>query len=89
MIPFGNAQGNSFPGLLGLVESYVQTLEMDSETSRRLDRYLDLVRRRSNGSLLTMASWMRNYARSHPAYKFDSVISQEIKYDLMTASDEM
>ena len=27
--------------------------------------------------------------RSHPAYKFDSVVSQEINYDLMKAVDEM
>ena len=27
--------------------------------------------------------------RSHPAYKFDSVVSQEICYDLMVAIDEM
>ena len=27
--------------------------------------------------------------RSHPAYKFDSVVSQEINYDLMVAVDEI
>lgn len=30
---------------------------------------------------------MRRYVRSHPSYKFDSVISQEINYDLMKAVD--
>ena len=42
-----------------------------------------------SGSLRTAASWIRNFVRSHPAYKFDSVVSQEINYDLMVAVDEM
>ena len=31
----------------------------------------------------------REFVLSHPAYKFDSVVSQEINYDLMVAIDEM
>jgi len=32
---------------------------------------------------------MRNFVRSHPAYKFDSVVSEEINYDLLKEVDEM
>jgi hypothetical protein len=32
---------------------------------------------------------MRNFVRSHPAYKHDSVVSAEINYDLIVAIDEM
>ena len=32
---------------------------------------------------------MRNFVRNHPGYKFDSVISQEINFDLLVAIDEM
>lgn len=32
---------------------------------------------------------MRNFVRSHPSYKFDSVVSQEINYDLIRAVDEI
>ncbi len=31
---------------------------------------------------MTTASWIRSKIRSHPAYEFDSVISDEIVYDL-------
>ena len=41
------------------------------------------------GSLHTTARWMRDFIRSHPAYKFDSVVSQEINYDLLKAVDEV
>jgi len=32
---------------------------------------------------------MRNFVRSHPAYKFDSVVSEEINFDLLKEVDEM
>ena len=67
----------------------MDTLDFDEETGKKLNSYLDLIERRANGSLLTTASWIRNFVRSHAAYKFDSVVSQEINFDLMTAVDQM
>lgn len=32
---------------------------------------------------------MRDFVRNHPAYKFDSVVSAEINYDLVHAIDEI
>lgn len=32
---------------------------------------------------------MRNFVQSHPAYKHDSVISEEINYDLVRAVDDI
>ncbi|KAI8993904.1 glutamate-cysteine ligase catalytic subunit [Trametes punicea] len=84
-----NGKGAGFPGLLNLVYAYLETLDMDEESARKIEEYLDLIRRRTNGSLRTAASWIRNFVRSHPAYKFDSVVSQEINYDLMVAVDEI
>jgi glutamate--cysteine ligase catalytic subunit len=54
-----------------------------------IKRYLELVKRRANGSLDTAATFIRNFVRSHPKYKHDSVVSQEINYDLMVAMDKM
>ncbi|KIJ05823.1 hypothetical protein PAXINDRAFT_103617 [Paxillus involutus ATCC 200175] len=82
-------KGSEFPGLLGLVEAYIETLDMEPSEKRQIEKYLDLVRRRANGSLQTSATWIRNFVRSHPLYKFDSVVSQEINYDLMVAVDEL
>ncbi|RPD54727.1 glutamate-cysteine ligase catalytic subunit [Lentinus tigrinus ALCF2SS1-7] len=84
-----NGKSATFPGLLNLVYMYLETLDLDEESGRRIEEYLDLVRRRTNGSLRTAASWMREFVRSHPAYKFDSVVSAEINYDLMVAMDEI
>ena len=41
------------------------------------------------GTLLTPATWIRNFVRSHPDYQKDSVVSQAINYDLLLAVDEM
>jgi len=77
------------PGLLCLVRDYLETLDVDCESRRRVDEYLDFVKARANGTLVTAATWIRNFVRAHPAYKFDSVVSQEINYDLMKAVDEI
>jgi len=79
----------AFPGLLGLVNAYVDTLDVDQESRDKINNYLDLVKRRSDGTLQTPATWIRNFVRSHPAYKYDSVVSQEINYDLLVAVDDV
>ena len=56
---------------------------------RTISSYLDLVRLRANGSFKTAATWIRDFVRSHPSYKFDSAVSKEINYDLVVAVDEM
>ncbi|TFK44334.1 glutamate-cysteine ligase catalytic subunit [Crucibulum laeve] len=84
-----NGKGDSFPGLLRLVYDYLDTLEIEPDDLAKIEKYLDLVRLRSNGSLSTSATWIRNFVRSHPAYKHDSVVSQEINYDLLLAVDEI
>ncbi|KAG1731469.1 glutamate-cysteine ligase-domain-containing protein [Suillus paluster] len=82
-------KGSKFPGLLGLVEAYTDTLDIDEGDKLQINKYLDLIRRRATGSLQTPATWIRNFVRSHPSYKYDSVVSQEINYDLLVAVDEI
>ncbi|KAJ7188317.1 glutamate-cysteine ligase catalytic subunit [Mycena filopes] len=88
-----NGKGDDFPGLLGLVTVYLETLEITPDESTKIHNYLDLIRRRANGlsraHFSLPATWMRNFVRSHPAYKHDSVVSAEINYDLIVAVDEI
>lgn len=83
-----NGKG-SFPGLLGVVNAYLDSLNVEFTAKLKLKKYLDLIKRRADGSLQTPATWMRNFIRTHPAYKFDSVVSQEINYDLIKAMDQI
>ncbi|CAE6420552.1 unnamed protein product [Rhizoctonia solani] len=83
-----NGKG-TFPGLLGVVNAYLDSLNVEFTAKLKLKKYLDLIKRRADGSLQTPATWIRNFIRSHPSYKFDSVVSQEINYDLINAMDQI
>jgi glutamate--cysteine ligase catalytic subunit len=85
----GLGKDNGFPGLIGLVEAYLEKLDLSDSEQRKIASYLDLIRRRANGSLKTAAAWIRDFVRSHPSYKFDSAVSKEINYDLVVAVDEL
>ncbi|KAI0730334.1 glutamate-cysteine ligase catalytic subunit [Fomitopsis betulina] len=87
-IMFGK-ECDAFPGLLGLVYAYLDTLDIEEGERVKLERYLDLIKRRTDGTLKTAATWIREFVRSHPDYKFDSVVSQEINYDLLLAADQL
>lgn len=81
--------GTDFVGLVGLVTAYVDSLEIDIEARCQLAIYLDLVRNRASGKLVTPAAYYRRFITSHPAYKGDSVVSPEICYDLAKEVDEL
>ena len=82
-------KGNFFPGLIPLVLAYLDHINCDSVTRPRVMQYLDFIEKRARGKLVTPATWMRNYVRSHPAYKGDSVVSDEIAYDLMKVCSDI
>jgi glutamate--cysteine ligase catalytic subunit len=41
------------------------------------------------GTLLTNASWIRQFVLSHPSYKQDSIVSEEIQYDLVWKMEQI
>ncbi|KAF3932145.1 hypothetical protein ABW20_dc0107892 [Dactylellina cionopaga] len=64
-------------------------VNVDVETRCELARYLDLIRKRSNGTWETAATWMRNFVRSHPKYEKDSRVNADINYDLIKAAETL
>ncbi|CAO3685086.1 unnamed protein product [Umbelopsis vinacea] len=84
-----NGKTGGFTGLIPLINSYLNSVNVDIETRCQLSRYLDLIKRRANGSLMTGATWMRQFVQNHPAYKHDSVVSEEINYDLMKTIEKI
>ncbi|KAI8577565.1 hypothetical protein K450DRAFT_251444 [Umbelopsis ramanniana AG] len=84
-----NGKSGGFTGLIPLINSYLNSVNVDIETRCQLSRYLDLIKRRANGSLMTGATWMRQFVQNHPDYKHDSVVSQEINYDLMKTIEKI
>lgn len=78
-----------FPGLIPLVESYLNSMNVDVETRCDIATYLDLIRKRANGTYWTAAKWIRHFVQSHPQYQKDSVVGDEITYDLVKAAEQI
>jgi glutamate--cysteine ligase catalytic subunit len=76
---------NDFPGLIPIVEAYLDSMNIDVNTRCELATYLDLIRKRASGELWTAAKWIRHFVATHPQYKKDSVVSEEIAHDLVGA----
>ncbi|EXJ57866.1 glutamate-cysteine ligase [Cladophialophora psammophila CBS 110553] len=81
----GGGSCDSFPGLIPLVESYLDSVNIDIDTRCHLAVYLDLIRKRANGTLWTAAKWIREFVRRHPEYQGDSAVGEKIVYDLFAA----
>lgn len=84
-----NGKTGGFPGLLPIIRRYLGALSIDTDTLCKLESYLSLVSKRASGELDTDATWIRNYIRSHPQYKFDSVVSPEIHYDFIKEVEKL
>ena len=80
----GSPDGD-FPGLIPIVESYLDSVNVDVETRCQLATYLELISERASGALDTTARWIRNFVDAHPQYKHDSVVDEVITHDLIGA----
>ena len=78
-----------FVGLVPFVRMYLDSIEVVGEVRRSLDAYLNFIAARAAGELKTTAGWIRDFVRSHPSYRGDSIVTQDIAYDLLVASTEI
>lgn len=74
-----------FPGLIPIVESYLDSVNVDVHTRCELATYLRLISQRASGALDTGARWIRNFIDAHPAYQHDSVVDEKVTRDLVEA----
>ena len=81
--------GEAFPGLIPLVESYLDSVNVDVETRCELAKYLSLISRRASGELWTAAKWLRGFVRDHEEYKGDSVVNERMTFDLVKAAERI
>ncbi|KAH6845126.1 glutamate-cysteine ligase-domain-containing protein [Chaetomium sp. MPI-CAGE-AT-0009] len=76
---------DDFPGLIPLVESYLDSVNVDVVTRCHLATYLSLIRKRASGELSTAATWIREFVANHPEYQRDSAVGEKITKDLIAA----
>ena len=82
-----NGKGDYFPGLLPLIFAYLDTIPCDEDDTLR--QYMEFISKRASGELLTPAAWMRQFLTSHPSYQQDSVVTEDMAYDLCQACHEI
>lgn len=73
----------SFPGLIPMIEKYLNYIKVDYSVRCKLSNYLALISKRASGELPTMATYIRRFVHAHKDYKKDSVVSEGINYDLV------
>lgn len=49
------------------------------------DKVWKFVKEKTSGQRITVAQWIRKFVQTHPEYKQDSVITNEIGFDLLAA----
>ncbi|CAJ2502378.1 Uu.00g097720.m01.CDS01 [Anthostomella pinea] len=74
---------HEFPGLIPIVESYLDSVNVDVQTRCEIATYLDLIRKRASGQLWTAAKWIRQFVAKHPAYKHDSDVNDAVTKGLI------
>ncbi|KAL4888274.1 glutamate cysteine ligase [Aspergillus ambiguus] len=77
------AELSHFPGLISIIEAYLDYSGVSLEERRQLQHYLDFVSKRANGKVPTTASWIRSFVTVHEDYRGNSAVSQRVCYDLM------
>ncbi|XP_040839498.1 glutamate--cysteine ligase catalytic subunit isoform X5 [Ochotona curzoniae] len=84
-----NGKEGVFPGLIPILNSYLENMEVDVDTRCSILNYLKLIKKRASGELMTVARWMREFIGSHPDYKQDSVITDEMNYSLILKCNQI
>ncbi len=63
----------------------MDSIECKADERERIEEYMQLLRMRADGSLMTNAAWMRHFVTTHREYKQDSRVSSTVCSDLMRA----
>uniref|UniRef100_A0A8C0D4T0 Glutamate--cysteine ligase n=1 Tax=Balaenoptera musculus TaxID=9771 RepID=A0A8C0D4T0_BALMU len=84
-----NGKEGVFPGLIPILNSYLENMEVDVDTRCSILNYLKLIKKRASGELMTVARWMREFIANHPDYKQDSVITDEMNYSLLLKCNQI
>ncbi|KAF7684403.1 Glutamate--cysteine ligase catalytic subunit [Astathelohania contejeani] len=74
-----NGKGD-YPGIIPMITRFVS--EFGDNT---VDKYLDFIKGKSNGTYKSVSEWIRDFVVCHSMYKGDGIISREISDDLISS----
>ena len=78
-----------YKGVFPLLRELIDESEGTIEDKEIVNDYLDFLSQRAKGRYKTGARYIRDYVRSQPSYKFDSIITEKLNYDLLKHLEEI
>ena len=76
---FNGCEKYNYPGL---IVYYKKIMNFMFKTNN-MNNYIDFIEKRAKGEIWTDAKYIRNFVLNHEKYKKDSIVSDEINYDLI------
>lgn len=76
-------------GLVKLCQEFMELKNWPIEQQKETNTYLEFLSKRAHGKIPTGARFIRNFVLNHPAYKQDSVVNNEIAFDLLSMIDSL
>ena len=80
---FNGVKEYNYPGLLNMIKEEIYQDYKVIEIQKKLLQFVNFLERRTKGELFTDAKYIRKFVNEHPKYKKDSIITEEINYDLI------
>lgn len=74
----------NFKGIYPLIEEFMADKNYGKEQVSQVRLFLNFLLERSKGEVRTGARFIRDFVLNHPDYKHDSIISNQVAYDLMS-----
>ena len=82
---FNGAKEHNYPGILNVIkEDVLNNNKMDNNKKEELFKFIEFLEKRTKGEIWTDAKYIRHFIDNHPKYNKDSIISEEINFDLIT-----
>lgn len=72
-----------FKGLLYYINEYLYSENITDGNRESIQNYLKLIEMRARGDVMTPATWIRDFVTKHKEYNNDSIVTEEINYDLI------
>ena len=76
---FNGCEKYNYPGL---IVYYKKIMNFMFKTNN-MNNYIDFIEKRAKGEIWTDAKYIRNFVLNHEKYKKDSIVTDEINYDLI------
>ena len=81
---FNGAKEYNYPGLLNFIKDEIKNCnKTDISKKENLYKFVDYLEKKTKGEIWTDAKYIRNFVDNHPKYNKDSIITEEINYDLI------